>query len=190
MANQVQQHSIGPSSIVQTIPTSIPPPPSSTSINPGAASLSLHGAGNGSTKSMNRIRNKTRDSPQKAYDAGNFVGRAGPSNYSTSNSGPNRGGVLSNTLPSPRRRKELMKELMQERPSQPPPQNQQQQQSTESIGKMNSNMGAGSNLGMTHGSMPGAAALSGLGAIMDDPPHTSNTSSGPPNQNVNITHLF
>ena len=184
---QIQQPSIGPCSIVQTIPSSIPPPPSSTSINPGAASLSLHGAGNGSTKSIPRIRNKTRDSPQKAYDAGNFVGRAGPSNYSTSNNGPNRGGVLSNTLPSPRRRKELMKELMQERPSQPPPQNQQQ--STESI-KMNSNIGAGSNLGMTHGSMPGAAALSGLGAIMDDPPHSSNTSSGPPNQNVSLAQLF
>jgi hypothetical protein len=185
VTTQAQQSSIGPSSIVQNIPTSIqPPPPSSTSINPGAASLSLHGAGNGSTKSMNRIRNKTRDSPQKAYDAGNFVGRAGPSNYSTSNSGPNRGGVLSNTLPSPRRRKELMKQLMQEPPSQPPPQNQQQ--STESIG----NMGTGSNLGMTHGSMPGAAALSGLGAVLDDPPHLSNTSSGPPNQNVSVTPSF
>ena len=160
------------------------PPPSSTSTNPGAASLSLHGPGNGSTKSMNRIRNKMRDSPQKAYDAGHFVGKAGPSNYSTSSSGPNRGGVLSNTLPSPRRRKELMKELMQERPTAQTQPQQQQQQSTESIGKSNHGMGAGSNLSTTHGSVPGAAALSGLGDTIDDPPLSSNSKSGPPNQNV------
>ena len=129
--------SIGPSSIVQAATPSMPlPPPTASSNHPAAPSISLHGAGNGSTKSMNRIRNKNRDSPQKAYDAGHFVGPSGPSNYSVT-SGPNRGGVLSNTLPSPRRRKELMKELMQERPSQQPP-TLNQQHSTESIGKMNS----------------------------------------------------
>merc|ERR1719192_2688701 len=43
-------------------------------------------------------------------------------------------------------------------------------------------MGAGST-GVTHGSMPGAATLSGLGATVEDPPLSSNSNSGPPNQN-------
>ena len=55
---QQQQQALGPPSIVQVIPSSIQHH-SSSSTNPGAASLSLHGAGNGSTKSMNKIRNKT-----------------------------------------------------------------------------------------------------------------------------------
>ena len=174
------QVSIGINSIV---PTSLPAPqPTSNSISHGGPSSGLHGAGNGSTKSMNRIRNKNRESPQKQYDAGHYVGPSGASHYSVT-SGPNRGGVLSNTLPSPRRRKELMKELMQERPSQPPPPPSHQQHSTESIGKM----GTGSNLGGAHGSMPGAATLSGLGARVDDPPLSSTTNSGPPSQNVSIS---
>ena len=186
--NQGQQVSIGPSSIIQAATPSMPPPPTtSNSTNHGAPSISLHGAGNGSTKSMNRIRNKNRDSPQKAYDAGHYVGPSGASNYSVT-SGHNRGGVLSNTLPSPRRRKELMKELMQERPSQQP-QPAHQQHSTESIGKINSSMGAGST-GFTHGSMPGAATLSALGATVEDPPLSSNSNSGPPNKNVNILYYF
>ena len=179
-----QQQALGSTSIVQAIPSSIQHH-SSSSTNPGAASLSLHGAGSGSTKSMNKIRNKTRnDSPQKAYDAGHFVGPSGPSNYNNS-SGPNRGGVLSNTFPSPRRRKELMKELMQERPSQQQ-QQQQQQHSTESIGRTNQQNGGGGNLVTTHGSMPGAAALSGLGSNMDEPPPSANTRGGPPHQNVRV----
>ena len=179
---QTHQTSIGQSSMGQAIPTSVAAP-SSSSTNPGAASLSLHGAGNGSTKSMNRIRNKTRDSPQKAYETGHFVGKAGPSNYNTSSGITTRGGVLSNTLPSPRRRKELMKELMKERPSQAAP-STQQQHSTESIGRANPQIGAGGNMGNTHGSMPGASALSGFGAAIDDPSNSSSSKGGPPNQNV------
>ena len=172
------QVSIGPNSI---IPTSLPlPTPNST--NTSIPTSSLHGAGNGSTKSMNRLRNKNRESPQKAHDTGNFVGPSGANSYAVT-SGPNRGGVLSNTLPSPRRRKELMKELMQERPSQQPPPSYQQH-STESIGKVNSSMGTGNNLGATHGSMPRATALPGLGEMVDDPQLSSNSNSGPPNQNV------
>ena len=83
----------------------------------------------------------------------------------------------------------MMKELMQERPSQPPHPQQQQQHSTESIGKINPTIGAGSSLVTTHGSMPGSTGWSGLGAILDDPPLSSNTSSGPPNQNVCIMQL-
>ena len=170
------QVSIGPNSI---IPTSLPLP-TSNSTNTNIPTTSLHGAGNGSTKSMNRLRNKNRESPQKAHDTGNFVGPSGANSY-TVTSGPNRGGVLSNTLPSPRRRKELMKELMQERPSQQPPPSYQQH-STESIGKVNSSMGTGNNLGATHGSMPGA--------MVDDPQLSSNSNSGPPNRNVSTTIYY
>ena len=76
-----------------------------------------------------------------------------------------------------------MKELMQERPSQQPPPSYQQH-STESIGKINLSMGTGNNLGTTHGSMPGAGPLPGLGPMVDDPQLSSNSNSGPPNQNV------
>ena len=173
---QQQPQALGPVSIVQSI-TSSAHPYYSSSTNPGAASLSLHGAG--SIK-----RNKTRDSPQKAYDAGHFVGSGGPSNYNSS--GHNRGGVLSNTLPSPRRRKELMKELMQERPSQHP---KQQERSTESIGRTTNNQTtSGVNLATGHGSMPGgAAALSGLGSIIDEPPPSANARNGPPQPNVSVS---
>merc|ERR1712012_1400751 len=82
-----------------------------------------------------------------------------------------------------------MKELMQERPSQQPPPSYQQH-STESIGKINSSMGTGNNLGATHGSMPGATPLPSLGAMIDDPQLSPNSNSGPPNQNVSITFYY
>ena len=48
-------------------------------------------------------------------------------------------------------------------------------------------MGTGNNLGATHGSMPGATPLPSLGAMIDDPQLSSNSNSGPPNQNVSIS---
>ena len=173
----IQHQALGPSSII------VPQAPTLqlASGGPGAASLSLHGAGGGSTKSMNKIRNKTRDSPQKNYDTGNFVGSAGPSNY---NAGHNRGGVLSNTLPSPRRRKDLMKELMQEQ-RKTSQQHQQQQRSIESMG---GGVGNQQNIGGGAGHA-GMDALSGLGSTLDQPPAAANNRSGPPNQNVSYNQI-
>ena len=184
-AHQPHQHPVvagGPGSIAQTNREStFQQLPQSGSTNRGAASLSLHGAGNGSTKSMNKIRNKARDSPQKPFDPGHYVVSAGPSNNKyTSSGGPNRGGVLSNTLPSPRRRKDLMKELMQEQRA-AQQQQLQQQRSNESMGEKYSN---GGNLGPR---APGPAALSGLGSTYEQPPSAVNSSTGPPHQNVSIS---